>query len=226
MRFLTNVDISNFYSNFLSIDRQDVEFIIHEYQNNKELIKIMALEQRLQLEYIYLEALFNVGSYGIFLRVVDETIEEIIDKNIVYIERQNVFESLLFKKASALFHSGFIDESLYVILELIKINPNVTLYKAMLGKIYYKRNENRFQHIKWICVILVIVAALVYGVNLLIVRPVTGEYLPILFDLGFLLLNIGFLSYILGEIFSFAAATLSSRYVVNKIKKNKVKPIE
>src|SRR5690606_41849393 len=78
MRFLTNIDVSNFYSNFVNLDKQDFDVIIHQFQNNKNLIQLLSTEQKMELKIIYLEALYQVGKYGDFLREVDEIIEDSI----------------------------------------------------------------------------------------------------------------------------------------------------
>lgn len=221
MRFLTNIDISNFYTNFLSIDRQDVEFIINEYQSNQALIEIMSLEQRLDIQCIYLEALYNVENYGLFLRKVDDTIEEIIANNIVDIRNENVFELLLYKKAFALFHFGMIKESEKIIMELIKIHPYPTQYKALLIKILYKKYEGVFINLKWASIFIVLASALVYGVNLIIIKPIFSDYMPILFDIGFILLNLGFGVYIVGELIGFSASVITANHRISRVKRKK-----
>lgn len=222
MRFLTNVDISNFYSNFVNLDKQAFDVIIQEFQDNKNLIKLLSVGQKLELKIIYLEALYQVGKYGAFLREVDEIIEDCIRYHKTGESTRKVYEDLLFKKATALFHQGYIHESLYVSTELVRINPFETLHKALLTRIYYRKNESRFHYIKVICLFLILSSGLMYGSNLLIVKPFYGEYLPFLFDFGFATLNIGVLIYVVSEVGLFGEAVFRSRKLVKKCRERKL----
>lgn len=210
MRFLTNIHVSNFYSNFVNLDKQAFDVIIHEFQSNKNLIQLLSIEQKLELKIIYLEALYQVGKYGTFLREVDEIIEDSIRYHKEDESNRNLYEDLLLKKATALFHQGYLGESQYVATELVKINPFDTLHKALLTRIYYRRNESNFHYIKVVCLFLIFSSALMYGSNLLIVRPFYGEYLPLLFDLGFVVLNVGVLVYVVSEVGLYGAAVHQS----------------
>src|SRR5690625_615786 len=122
MRFSTNIDVSNFYSNFVNLDKQEFDVIIREYQENESLIDMLATDQRIELQIIYLEALYQIGKYGVFLRKVDETIEDVIRYNFESDPDDKIFEKLLFKKATALFHQGHVEKSEYITRELLKIN--------------------------------------------------------------------------------------------------------
>lgn len=221
MRFLTNVDISNFYSNFVNLDKQDFDVIIEEFQKNKNLIDLLSVEQRLELKIIYLEALYQIGKYGTFLREVDEIIEDCIRYHRVDQPHRQVYEDLLFKKATALFHQSFVRQSEYVTTELVKMNPEETLYHALLTRTYYRKNEARFHYVKVICLFLILSSALIYGSNLLIVHFFYGEYLPLLFDAGFITLNIGVLFYVISEIGLFGEAVFRSRRKVHKCRDRK-----
>ena len=64
---------------------------------------------------------------------------------------------------------------------------------------------------------------MMYGSNLLIVRPFYGEYLPLLFDLGFAVLNVGVLFYVVSEISLYGAAVVKSRILVQKYIKRKLR---
>lgn len=222
MRFLTNIDVSNFYSNFVNLDKQDFDVIIQQFQNNKNLIQLLSTEQKMELKIIYLEALYQVGKYGAFLREVDEIIEDSIRYHRQDSRHRHVFEDLLFKKASALFHQEYMLESQYVTTELIKINPSETLHKALLTRIYYKKNESKFHYIKVICLFLVFCSAMMYGSNLLIVRPFYGDYLPVLFDLGFVTLNVGVLVYVVSEIGLYGNAVYRAGRFVKKCRVRKL----
>lgn len=222
MRFLTNVDISNFYSNFVNLDKQDFDVIIQEFQANQNLIDLLSVEQRLELKIIYLEALYQIGKYGTFLREVDEIIEDCIKHHRVDQPNRIVYEELLFKKATALFHQGVVSQAEYVTIELLKINPHETLYQALLTRIFYKKHESRFHFVKVLCLIMIGSSALMYGSNLLIVHPFYGDYLPILFDAGFFTLNSGVLLYVVSEVSMFGEAVWRSRRKVRRFRERKL----
>lgn len=223
MRFLTNIDVSNFYSNFVNLDKEAFDVIIHEFQTNKNLIQLLSVEQKLELKIIYLEALYQVGKYGTFLREVDEIIEDSIRYHKLNEPNQDLYESLLLKKATALFHHGYLGESQYVATELVKINPFDTLHKALLTRIYYRKNESKFHYIKVICLFLIFSSALMYGSNLLIVRPFYGDYLPLLFDLGFVVLNVGVFFYVVSEVGLYGAAAYQSGRKVKKCQQRRLR---
>lgn len=221
MPFLTNADITNFYSSFVNLDRQDFDIIIQEFQTNKDLIDLLSVEQKLELQIIYLEALYQIGKYGAFLREVDDTIEDCIRYHSTNRHNRSIFEGLLFKKSSALFHQGYIRQAEYVTTELVKINPHVPLYQALLSRIYYRKYEIRFHFIKVFCLILIFFSAMMYGSNLLIVKPLNGDFLPMLFDAGFMALNAGVLLYIVSEISMFGVAVILSKRKIRKFQKMK-----
>lgn len=223
MRFLTNIDLSIFYSNFVNLDKQDFNTIIREFQNNKNLINLLSVEQKLELKIIYLEALYQIGKYGTYLREVDPIIEDCIRYHSVNEANRMLYEELLLKKATALFHQGYIAEAQYVATELIRINPFDTLHKALLTRINYRKNESRFHFIKVISLFLIFSSALMYGSNLLIVRPFYGEYLPVLFDFGFLTLNAGVIFYVVSEIALYGDAVFRSRRMIRKSSQRKLR---
>lgn len=221
MRFLTNIDISNFYSNFVNLDKQDFDVIIQEFQENKNLIDLLSVDQKIELQIIYLEALYQIGRYGAFLRQVDETIEDVIRYNFESHRGENIFQKLLFQKATALFHQGYVKKAEHVARELVKIEQEETLYQALLTRIFYRKNEAKFHFIKILCLVLIAVSALVYGINLLVIQPIAGEYHQILFDMGFATLNAGVLVYVLGEIALFGQAVFRSRRILRKYRQRK-----
>lgn len=222
MSFLTNIDISNFYSSFVNLDKQEFDVIIREYQENKSLIDLLAVEQRIELQIIYLEALYQIGKYGFFLRQVDATIEDVILYNFDEGREEKIFEKLLFKKATALFHQGYVQKAEYVTRELLKIEQEETLYQALLTRIFYRRNESKFNYVKIVCLILIALSTIVYAINLLLIEPVTGEYYKILFDMGFATLNAGVLVYVIGEIALFCHAVFRSKRIVRKYRRRKL----
>ena len=222
MRFLTNIDISAFYSNFVNLDKQDFNVIIREFQNNKNLINLLSVEQKLELKIIYLEALYQIGKYGTFLREVDVIIEDCIRYHSANESNRMRYEELLLKKATALFHQGYISEAQYVATELIQINPFDTLHKALLTRIYYRKNEARFHFIKVVCLFLIFTSALLYGSNLLIVKAFYGDYLPLLFDFGFFTLNAGVIFYVASEILLYGDAVLRSRRMIHRCRERKL----
>src|SRR5690625_6776353 len=97
--------------------------------------------QMIELQIIYIEAHNQNGKYELFLRKVDETIEDVIRYNFESDPDDKIFEKLLFKKATALFHQGHVEKSEYITRELLKINLEETLYQALLTRIFYKKNE-------------------------------------------------------------------------------------
>ncbi len=222
MRYLTNVDISNFYTNFVSLDKQDFNVIIQEFQKNKNLVQLLSIEQKIELKIIYLEALYQVGKYGVFLREVDEVIEDSIRYHADTISNRKLYEDLLLKKSTALFHQDNLGQAKYIATELVKINPFNVFHKALLTRIYYKQKESRFHFIKVMCLFLILSAALMYGSNLLVVRPFYGDYLPLLFDLGFAVLNVGVVVYVTSEMLLYGISVYQSRRLVHKCQNHRL----
>lgn len=221
MKFLTNVDVTGFYSSFVNLDKQDFDVIIEKYEENQKLVDLLSADQKIDIRIIYLEALYQIGKYGVFLRQVDDTIEDIFRYNYSGLSGEDSFHKLLLQKATALFHQGYIREAEHVATELVKINPEETLYQALLTRIYYRKNESKFHFVKLVCLALVFISALIYGINLFVIQYFIGEYYPILFDLGFATLNSAVLVYVVGEISMFGHAVLKAKKKVKRYKKQK-----
>ena len=124
----------------------------------------------LRVQVIYSDALFELGRYQKYLSVVDDLIESVIYHSVYYLNQEDLFQKLLFKKGASLYHSAEYDEAKKVLWELIKINPHHQLAIYLYRYSLIRKVPRSLQICRNIALAIALSTVLVIAVELLIIR--------------------------------------------------------
>ena len=141
------------YLDYQLIPSSDYRGRIRYYDRYKEYFTLLDRDQKLEVDLDYSKALFEVGNYYRYTQVVDPLIEEVIIHNIYKHGEENIFESLLFRKAAALHNIGKYDAAIKILKSLIKIDQKHPLAKRLLALSIRKRGKYWYELMKGIAIV-------------------------------------------------------------------------
>ncbi len=162
---------NDIYSRFCSIDESSYREIINFYEQHLDQFLPLEYEDHLDIRVTYGAALFEVGRYDDFILLADDLIESVIYQNIKYLNGEDIFEKLLFKKAAAHYQLMELDQAEKILWELLKMDPTNSAATYLLKRCKIKRQPGYMKSIKAISIFLFLLAAFVIAVELLIIRP-------------------------------------------------------
>ena len=170
MAQLSSHYLSEIYQEFKSLRGSELAEIIRFYEENKQEIYSLELNEFFELQVSYLTALFDFNEFDRFLALVDEAIETSIIHNIVYVDHENIFNKLLYMKGEACHFNMKYTEAIYIFEELIKIDPYKDKYFQALAKTKSKIIPKYLKNSRAISILVFILAAFVIGFEVLVVR--------------------------------------------------------
>ena len=156
---------------FKEIDASDHRQIINFYENNEDVLLHLDLQSYLEVKLAYAAALFEIGDHQHFIPLCDELIEEVIYHNITDIEGEDVFETLIFKKAAARYHQLEYDAAEQILWQLIRINPHHVLAAYLLKRCKIRNQPEYLRQAKSISIFLFLLSACIIAAELLFVQP-------------------------------------------------------
>ena len=170
MAQLSSQYLSEIYQEFKSLRGSELAEIIRFYEENKQEIYSLELNEFFELQVSYLTALFDFSEFDRFLGLVDEAIETSIIHNIVYVDHENIFNKLLYMKGEACHFNMRYDDSIYIFEELIKIDPYKNKYFQALAKTKSKVIPQYLKNSRAIGILVFILAGIVIGFEVLVIR--------------------------------------------------------
>ncbi len=177
--------------------REKVRF----YEENPSFISSMYFEDRIEVDMDYVICLFEVGRYERFLSKVDAVLETIITENIFYFRNENIFNELLFKKASCYYNIGQYEKALGILKQLTKIEPKNQLAVNLYGICKRKSSNDTSQTIKAFAIAsLLIVVGIMVG-QILFVKPFYEQGMSFFVNLRNILLFFSFMCFLGQEIY-------------------------
>jgi len=194
-----DIKYSRLYSAFKSIDgHNEYREIISFVRHNEKDISLLEFSEYFDLMISYSSALFEVGNYQKFLFYVDSLIELSVFNNIKIYKGENIFQKLLFRKAAANFQLEKYDKAIYVIKELIKLDPKDKLTQRFLLKCYLKNISPKQKLNRSFAILIFLIVGLITGIELLVIRHFYVDYITffewtrnILFLSGLVILFLG-----------------------------------
>lgn len=122
------------YNSFQEIDPLSYNTVIRFFNEHVDDITALDFEDYFEILTTYVNALFEVGAYQKHAAMADVVIESSIMNNLNVFHGVDIYEKTLFQKSASLYHLQEFDRSVYVLTELIKINPNNSIYHDFLIK--------------------------------------------------------------------------------------------
>lgn len=168
-------DSQELYQAYYSIDVTAFRERVRFYDEHRDLLSHLTVEQRILIDIDYHLALFEIGKYGRFLRGVDPLIEAVIIDGLA-IEGVDIYSDLLFKKAASHYNLWRLRECEYVLEQLLRMDPTSRQSKEL----YYHcrcKADRKWYHIgKAYCVVVFLVGVVLVVASKLVVQPFYYQY--------------------------------------------------
>lgn len=150
--------------------------IIRFYEANKQSLPHLEIDEFIEIELGYANALFEVGRYEAFLVAVQYLLEALIYHNIQYVNGEDAYENLLFRKAAAHYQLLELNSASRVLWELLRINPDNQAAAYLLKRCLVKTEPVFLRTAKAISIFLFLLSALIIGFELLLIRPFFDQH--------------------------------------------------
>ncbi len=162
---------SQTFRHLSEVDPRDYQRIIRMYEEREAEIGRLDAYENFALTVYYVDALFNTGAYRQHQLMVDLVIEQCIQRNIQAVERMegDVFQYLLFQKATSAYRLEQYEIGIHVGRELRRIDPQNNLYRRFLRIAFFKSRPRGLQLGRGIFIASILLAALLITLNLLVV---------------------------------------------------------
>lgn len=174
MRYTSDIDDLVYYD-YLDIDYNAYQERIRFFEKQREVITELPYEMRLELSLDYVNALFEVGDYYGYLKHIDKLLETVLMDNVYDLNGVDIYQELLFKKASSYYNIVDHVRAEHVYSELIKIDPENRIYQLAYAKNYTDHRRYESQKTRGFVIALFILTGMVIGIELLVIRPFYSE---------------------------------------------------
>ncbi|MCB0629765.1 MAG: hypothetical protein KDD15_08535 [Lewinella sp.] len=170
---------SKLFLDFKSIHPEAHREIIRFFDENEKAIYQLGTEEFFDLYVSYVDALFVIGKYRKHLLLVDYIVEYSIRQNIyTYNERDLFYEMLMCKGLSYLYTYEF-KQAEAIFRQLIRIDPQQAEVSRFLEKSLRHQGAPVQHRTRAIGIGLLIISALVIGIEILLIRPFYEMYTPV-----------------------------------------------
>lgn len=164
------------YKEFLAIESGEYKEKVLFVDLNRDRLNALSLEGYVRVMNAYAEALFELGKFAAHVEVADELIEMSIVHNVRYVGAKNLYQETLFQKAASLYNLDKLDEAIYILRELLKINSDYESARLFLINCHIRQQESTVQTIRLVSIITILLSACVIAIEMLLVRPRFPEF--------------------------------------------------
>lgn len=133
---------SRIFRDFRSIPYSDYYYLIRFYEQNNEDIYFLPLDEGMIMSYYYANALFETQEYKLHIQIANELLEQSIIHNIRYIDGEDVYMTVLYKKANAHLRLGQLDTAKRLSTQLLRLEPQQLHYQALLRECFLTCRPN------------------------------------------------------------------------------------
>ena len=194
---------SSIYTEFKDLAGSEPRALARFYEKNQKQIQNLELLEYFDLQVLYLQAIFELGSYHKLLGYVDEPIEASIRHNIIEHDGKDVFQVLLFLKGEAFFHTMQFDKARYIFMELLRIDSTNETYKESLGKTMRKIVPKAIKNTRALSILFFIMSALVIAFEVLAVKHFFDAYIGIFVFTRNLFFAFGWITLVFSELYHY-----------------------
>ncbi|MDB4438703.1 hypothetical protein N9176_00485 [bacterium] len=167
------------YDEYIELGKEAYHEKIHYFEAHQLHILNLPLNQSIELQCDYIEALHQTNRYFKVLNKVDDLIGAIIYENVYHIKGTDVYKSMLFIKADSLYNTIDYKKANHVISELIKIDGNNSLCKTLFVKNNVDNLRYEGQKVHAVGILLFLTSAFVIGTEILMIRSFYNEWIDI-----------------------------------------------
>ncbi|MFM2394218.1 MAG: hypothetical protein RLZZ546_2200 [Bacteroidota bacterium] len=184
---------SKYYTTYHGLSHHEK---IRYYNDSIKSMANISFDEWIDMSIDHSLVLFELGKYEKFLYLVDELIETVVKENIYTYGGKDVFKELLFRKAAANYNLEDYRQAETLVLQLIKIDEENTLYKLLYAKIINKKLFHTKKILRFSGVIMILASIIMKILDIFIVEPFYYQY-HIGFNYTYLCLGIaGILTYV------------------------------
>lgn len=127
---------SRIFRDFRCIPYADYHYLVRFYEQYFADIDHLSFDESMIITYYYAVALYETEAYYSFLTVADDMIEKSIINSIQYIDGQDVYMNLLYKKVVAQLQLKKQRKALHLAKQLVRIAPQDEQYTHLLYHCY------------------------------------------------------------------------------------------
>lgn len=159
------------YKEFLAIESGEYKEKVLFVDLNRDRLETLSLTDYARVMNAYAEALFELGKFAAHIEVADELIEMSIVTNVRYVGAKDLYEETLFQKAASLYNLDKLDSAIYILRELLKINPANESARLFLINCHILERKSSLQTNRLVSIIIILLSAVVIAVEMLLIRP-------------------------------------------------------
>ncbi len=195
----TYVSDRSIFDRFITIETGSYREIIHFYEDYRENINRLEVQQRYEVYVSYIEALFEMGKYAEVLLYVDDAIETAIESDYSRLLGVDIYFNLLMKKAVALYQTGNYDDSFQITTQLLSMNPEEPNVKFFFKEALMHRYRRLVLPTRVFFIAGVITTMLIMAFEVLVIIPFYNEFIDLVSRIRNILFLFSILIFISGE---------------------------
>lgn len=208
------------YLEFKELDKSSLRSVVHYFEKNKRYLNQLDNREYFEVLVTYANAVFDLGQYYKFIRISEEILFLSIDQNIYEFEGEDIYCSILFKKAACHFNLDQKQKAEDILREMIKIYPNNQYVKSFYKKVL-KREKSPARYTRAIAIAFILASAVVIAFELLVIRPFYSDWTEHIEVFRIFLFSLGFGVYLIGELISLLKVEWKVFNEIKSIKSNK-----
>lgn len=174
---------------------------VRYYEDNVDRLQGLSYEERIDVELDYSLCLFEIGKYHKYLQKVDPLIETVITDNIFMYNGEDIYKSLLFKKAACLFNTGQYQRSQDILKAVIKLDPENDSARSLYGRCKRKEGKDWYETTKAVAMMFLIGAASITFAEIILVKPFYAQFVGFFFWLKITCIVCGLLALVGNRIY-------------------------
>jgi tetratricopeptide (TPR) repeat protein len=169
---------SQLYRNFRAIEAGEYRKLVYFYERNVKEIAQLDFPEYFELLVTYTNALFEIAAYQKHLKMADTVIEISFLENITEIRGHEILRPTLFQKAASYYNLADYPKAIYVLSELIKIDPTDQEVARFMERTLRKNRPQLIGHTRAVAIFLFLATALIISIEALIIRNFYPQYTP------------------------------------------------
>lgn len=158
------------YQGFKEIDSGEYREKIRFVDRNKGTLQELPVVEYAEVMDAYAEALFETGRYAEHIPLADHLAELSIEYNIGEVNGRDLYYESLFQKAASLYNLDRLTDAMYILEELIRMNPKHESTRLFLINCHVETQKRKLHTIRTVSLALIIASAVVIAIELLLVR--------------------------------------------------------
>jgi tetratricopeptide (TPR) repeat protein len=171
----SSIYFSPLYRSFKAMDEKAYRAMVHFYERYEEEILDLDFEEYFDLLVAYSEALFFSEEYQKHLLMADVVIETAFEQNILTHGNEDIVQKTLYFKASSHFHLREYPKAIYILSELLKLNPFEEEYIRFLKKNLWYNQPAYFQPLRGLVILIFLLTAVIIAIEMIVIRTLYSE---------------------------------------------------